>query len=294
MDHNKRIFALGFFDGVHLGHQALLAECVRLARAMDVETAAITFESHPQSLFRADVPPLLSTLQDRFRLLLRYGIDHVYPLPVTEAVMGKDWREFLLELMESGAAGFVCGDDFRFGHRGEGTAETLKAFCEESGLPCVIVEAQTLDGVRISSTHIRTLLEAGETEEANRFLGHPHILSGTVMPGRQLGRTIGIPTANLHLPEGVLAPRFGVYACHACFDGQTHLAVTNVGTRPTVSGSHITVEPWILDFSGDLYGKTITLEFHAFLRPEKKFDSLDDLKAAIEENARQTREYFET
>ena len=126
MNHEKRIFALGFFDGVHLGHQALLAECVRMAKAMDVQTAAITFESHPQSLFRSDVPPLLTTLQDRFRLLLRYGIEHVYPFPVNKKVMSTPWEVFLEELMGSGAVGFVCGHDFRFGSRGEGNAEKLR------------------------------------------------------------------------------------------------------------------------------------------------------------------------
>ena len=119
--------------------------------------------------------------------------------------------------------------------------------------------------MRISSTHIRQLLEAGDVANAHRFLGHRHILTGTVVAGRQLGRTIGIPTANLQLPEGVVCPRFGVYACHALVDGKQYPAVTNIGTRPTVGGHHVTVEPWILDFSGDLYGKKITLEFAAFL-----------------------------
>ena len=292
MNTEKRIFALGFFDGVHLGHQALLRACVALAEEMDSETAAITFESHPQSLFSDSIPPLITTLEDRFRLLLRYGVDHVYYFPVTKEVMGTPWRDFLDTLIDWGAVGFVCGEDFHFGHKGEGDPEKLSTFCKERGLPCVIVPEQTADGQRISSTHIRTLLEGGEVEEANRFLGHPHILSGTVVPGRQLGRTIGIPTANLELPEGVLTPKFGVYACRVRIGDESYLAVTNVGMRPTVSGHHITVEPWILDFDGDLYGKTIILEFHVFLRPEKKFDSLDALKAAIEENARQTREYF--
>ena len=288
----KRIFALGFFDGVHLGHQALLRACVAMARETGCEAAAITFDRHPQSLFSNSIPPLLTTPEDRKRLLLQNGMTQIRVFPVTEEVMSTPWQRFLEELLDLGAAGFVCGDDFRFGHKGEGSAETLTTFCQERGLPCVIVESQTMDGIRISSTHIRELLEAGETEEANRFLGHPHILSGTVVPGRQLGRTIGIPTANLHLPEGVLVPRFGVYACICRVDEKQYLAVTNVGTRPTVNGHHITVEPWLLDFDGDLYGKTITLEFHAFLRPERKFDSLAALKAELENNARQTREYF--
>ena len=152
------IFALGFFDGVHLGHQALLSECVRLARAMDCETAAITFENHPQSFFRREVPPLLTTLQDRFRLLLRYGIDHVYPFAVNESVMTTPWQDFLRELMEFGAVGFVCGDDFRFGSRGEGNGEKLRSFCEERGLPCVIVPEQTMDDVRRTSSRIPAVM----------------------------------------------------------------------------------------------------------------------------------------
>ena len=292
MKKEKRIFALGFFDGVHLGHQTLITRCVRLAEEMDARPAAITFDRHPSSLFTDTPPALINTWEDRQSLLRQYGIGSIHTIPVTAEIMATTWRVFLEELLERGAAGFVCGEDFRFGHKGEGTAELLKGFCEERGLPCLIVGTRTEDGIRVSSTHIRTLLESGEVEAANRFLGHPHIFSGTVVPGRQLGRSIGIPTANLHLPEGVLMPKFGVYACRACFDGREYLAVTNVGNRPTVGGSHVTVEPWLLDFDGDLYGKTITLEFHKFLRPEKKFDSLEALKAAIEENAGQTREFF--
>ena len=289
----NRIFALGFFDGVHLGHQALLAECCRLAVAHNCETAAITFEAHPQSLFVKVPPKLINTLQDRNALLLQYGTDHVYAFPVTENIMSTDWRDFLEILLDCGGAGFVCGEDFHFGHRGEGNAENLKAFCAQRELPCAIVPEQTLDGVRISSTHVRALLEAGKVEEANRFLGHPHVLRGEVVSGRKLGRTLGVPTANLLIPEGIVCPKHGVYACKALVDGAEYLAVTNVGSRPTVGGHRVTVEPWLLDFEGDLYGKLITLLFYAFLREEKKIDSLDELKAEIQENARQTRKIFE-
>ena len=292
MNHNKRIFALGFFDGVHLGHQALLSQCVRLARAMDVETAAITFEDHPQSLFSAQVPPLLSTLQDRFRLLLRYGIDHVYPFPVTQAVMGKPWQEFLLELIECGAAGFVCGDDFRFGRGGEGNAERLRQFCRERKLPCVIVPEQTLDSVRISSSYIRRQIESGDMATAVRFLGHGHTLTGTVVAGRKLGHRLGFPTANISLPEGVVIPRHGVYACRAFVGRRSYMAVCNVGSRPTVRGHQVRTETWLLDFSGDLYGQAVTLEFLRFLRPEQRFESLDALKEAVLQDAENTRNFF--
>ena len=293
MDHNKRIFALGFFDGVHLGHQALLAECVRMARAMDCETAAITFERHPQSLFRADVPPLLSTLHDRFRLLLRYGIDHVYPFPVPREVMGKPWQEFLEELIESGAVGFVCGDDFRFGSRGEGNAELLRQFCLERKIPCVIVPEQTLDGVRISSSYIRRQIESGDMATAVRYLGHGHMLTGTVVTGRKLGHKLGFPTANIELPEGVIVPRHGVYACRAFVGEKSYMAVCNVGSRPTVQGHQGRTETWLLDFSGDLYGQRVTLEFLRFLRPEQRFESLEILRQAVLTDAENTRRFFE-
>lgn len=292
MSRDKRIFALGFFDGVHLGHQALLRECCRLADEQEVQPAAITFDNHPQTLFSKNPPPLINTWQDRQTLLRSYGIGPIYKYPVTKEVMSMSWQDFLAELLESGAVGFVCGNDFRFGHQGEGTAEKLKIFCEERDLPCTIVPEQTVDGIRVSSTYIRQLIEAGEMAQAVKFLGHPHILTGTVVSGRHLGRTIGIPTANLALPEALLVPKFGVYACLAVIGGRKYLAVANIGTRPTVGGHHVTVEPWILDFEGDLYGQELTLEFYKFLRPEKKFPSLEALREEIQKNKAETLKFF--
>lgn len=292
MNHNKRVFALGFFDGVHLGHQALLSACRDLARELDCETAAITFEQHPQSLFRVDVPPLLTSVEDRRRLLQLYGVEEIIAFPVTKEVMSTPWEEFLEKLIGCGAAGFVCGYDFRFGNRGEGNGERLVRFCRERNLPCVIVPEQTLDGVRISSTHIRNLIENGQMEEAVRYLGHRHILTGQVVTGRKLGHKLGFPTANVLLPEGVVYPKSGVYACRVNIGGLSRIAVTNVGNRPTVEGHQIRTESWILDFDGNLYDREITLEFCGFLRSERKFDSLEDLKQAVLRDAQKTREYF--
>ena len=285
----RTIYALGFFDGVHLGHQALLAEAVRLARQLNMQAGAITFLQHPQALFTKTAPALINTDADRDRLMRQFGVEVIRKLAVTKEVMSTNWQDFLLELLAEGAAGFVCGEDYRFGHKGEGNAQLLQDFCAERGLPCVIVPDLRIDGIRVSSTHIRSLLEQGQMEQAVRFLGHPHIFTGTVVSGRGLGHTLGIPTANLALPENLVQPKLGVYACTAMVDGQEHPAVTNVGNRPTVGGHHITVEPWILDFDGDLYGKEITLHFHTFLRPEQKFGSLEELQAEIRKNAAQTR-----
>ena len=293
MKQQKRIFALGFFDGVHLGHQALLGACVSLAESLGAEAAAITFDRHPRALFTQDPPPLISTAASRRLLLNRYGITYVKQYPVIPEVMGMPWEEFLEGLMEEGAAGFVCGDDFRFGRRNEGNVAGLVKFCEDRGLPCAIVPEQTVDGKRISSTYIRSQIECGDMETAKRFLGHPHIVSGVVVPGKQLGRTLGIPTANILLEEGLVVPKFGVYACRVEIDGGSYAAVANVGTRPTVGGHRVTVEPWILGFDGDLYGKTLTLEFHKFLRSERKFDSLEELREQIRKDAAETEEFFQ-
>lgn len=281
----NKIIALGYFDGVHLGHQALLRACAELAQPLGLQRAAITFEGHPQAFFTSSPPPQINTMADRQRLLEQYGIEWLCKLPVTKEVMSTPWRDFLEMLLRHGAAGFVCGSDFRFGHAGEGNAQKLQQFSRERELPCTVVPEQKMDGIRISSTHIRSLLEQGRMEEAVRFLGHPHFLTGEVISGRHIGRTLGIPTANLALPKDLVVPKFGVYACRACIDGKKHPAVTNIGNRPTVGGHHATVEAWILDFEGDLYGKEITLEFYAFLRPEQPFPSLEALKAQIRRDA---------
>lgn len=289
----KTIFALGFFDGVHLGHQALLTACKKLAEEAGCAAGVVTFASHPDALVSGQAPALINTSADRCNLLNAYGIKTVIELPFDQALMKTHWAQFLRWLVSGGAAGFVCGSDFRFGAGGLGTAKKLEAFCKKQELSCAIVPQLLLEDIRVSSTYIRGLLEAGEAERSMKFLGHPHILSGQVVAGRQLGRTIGIPTANLELPAGVICPKHGVYACRVVVDDKQYLAVTNVGSRPTVGGHHVTVEPWLLDFEGDLYGKTIAVMFYKFLRPEEKFQSLEDLKAEICKNAEQTRKYFE-
>ena len=290
----KTIYALGFFDGVHLGHRALLNECRRLAEEKGCLAGAITFGSHPDKLVFGAAPVLINTPEDRERLL-RAHMDKVITLPFDEKMHTTDWKDFL-ELLrrEDAAAGFVCGDDFRFGARGTGNGALLAEYCREEKLPCSVVPEQSVHGIRVSSTYIRSLLEAGQIEEANAFLGHPHLLTGSVVHGHQLGRTLGIPTANLPFPSGLAVPKFGVYACLVELDGKKYPAVTNIGTRPTVQGEGITVESWILDYDGDLYGREITLEFYQFVRPEKRFPSLEALQKEIRRNAEQTRSFFST
>ena len=291
----KTIYALGFFDGVHLGHQALLRACRELADSHGCRTGVVTFSSHPDGLVLGKDPALINTPEDREKLLKeRFFMEEVVALPFDKAMMTMPWQDFLQLLFdEYDAAGLVCGADFRFGSKGAGTAALLAQTCREKGLPCAVVPQLQKEGIPVSSTYIRSLLEQGEMDRAVAFLGHPHILTGTVVTGRRLGRTLGIPTANLTLPEQTVSLRHGVYACKALTEDGAYLAVTNVGSRPTVGGHRVTVEPWLLDFDGDLYGKLLTLEFYTFLRPEKKFSSLEELKAEIQKNAEQTRKILE-
>lgn len=292
---NKTIYALGFFDGVHIGHGALLDTCREIAREGRLYSGVVTFSAHPDTLVLGQTPRLINTTEDRERLLRQcYCVDTVVTLPFDQQMRDMPWKDFL-ELLrrDYDAAGFVCGEDFRFGAGGVGNAGLLAIYCRSESLPWAVVPEQTLNGIRISSTHIRGLIENGEMSTAVKFLGHPHILTGQVIHGRHLGSTLGIPTANLRLPQSLAVPKFGVYMCQCVLDGKVYPAVTNVGVRPTVNGQDVTVEPWILDYEGDLYGQEITLEFYAFLRPEKKFPDLQALKAEILRNAEETRAYFQ-
>ena len=198
----KTIYALGFFDGVHIGHQALLEKCRCLALKTGCRTGVITFDTHPLAFLTGKNPGLLTTAEDRdFLLHQRFAMETVVILPFRQ-VQSMPWRDFLSMMVQSHeAAGFVCGDDFRFGRKGEGNAALLEMFCREHQLPFAMVPEQTLEGVRVSSTHIRRLLEAGQVEEANRFLGHPHILSGTVKDNA------------ISIPELLICPREGRYLC---------------------------------------------------------------------------------
>lgn len=288
----KTIYALGYFDGVHLGHASLLTACRELADELGCKAGVVTFSNHPDALVLGTAPGLINTNYDRERLLReRFQMDTVITLPFDRKLMNSSWQDFFHMLLETyQAGGLVCGEDFHFGRKGQGSAEKLLTACREAGIPCIVAPQLRLDGIPVSSTYIRDLVEMGMMEQAVRFLGHPHILSGKVVHGHQLGRRLGIPTANLMLPKELAVPKFGVYACRCVIDGAHYSAVTNIGTRPTVAGIGITVEPWILDYQGDLYGREITLEFYRFLRPELRFSSLEALQQAIRRDAEQTKE----
>lgn len=296
MNTPKRVIALGFFDGVHKGHGALLRRVTERAQALGAIPTAFTFDVHPESLILGRATPLLSTTADRADLMHRlYGIQDVVVAHYDRKMMKTPWEDFITDYLirDCSAAHVVAGHDFHFGYRGEGNPERLKLKCRELGIGCDIIHPVLQDGITVSSTYIRTLVAQGEMERARAFLGHPHTLSETVAHGKQLGSALGFPTVNLHIPNGVVVPTLGVYATRIWVDGHPHIAVTNVGSRPTVDdGDALTVESFLLDFKGNLYDKTVRVEFFKFLRPEEKFPSLDALRTEIMRNVEQTRTYF--
>ena len=295
----EKVIALGFFDGVHLGHAALLRRTVEEAARRGVTPAVFTFDRPPKEVLTGTPCPLINSPEDRKDLVRRlFGIREVLMVPFDHEMMTTPWDDFVTRILVGRyhAVHLVAGHDHHFGHKNQGSPELLMEKCRELGLGCDIIPKVEVGGITVSSTYIRRLVEMGQIERANRFLGHPHVLTGTVRHGRGLGSSRLFPTANLIIPPHVLVPSHGVYVTRATLeDGTSYAAVTNVGTRPTVnSGSDITVEACLLDFEGDLYGKTLRVEFFQHLRDEIRFDSLDALKAQIAADEDTTRAYFPT
>ena len=293
----KRVIALGFFDGVHKGHGALLRTVAQAADQLGAMPCAFTFDRSPTAAITGQTIPLLSSVEDRVWLMRRYyGIEEVIVAPF-DGMQKMDWQDFVSEYLqkELGCVHVVAGHDFHFGYMGKGNPQRLQEKCRELGMGCAIIQKVEQDGITISSTYIRTLIAQGEVERADQFLGHPHTLTNRVAHGKKIGTTtLGFPTVNLLIPQGVIVPAFGVYATRVWFDGQCRCAVTNVGVRPTVEDNdgHVTVEGFILDFDGDLYGHEIRMEFYKYLRPEQKFVSMQALADEIRHNAQQTQDYF--
>ncbi|MDD4715177.1 MAG: bifunctional riboflavin kinase/FAD synthetase [Oscillospiraceae bacterium] len=295
----KRVIALGFFDGVHRGHAALLRETTRVAKKLGVSPAVVTFDVHPENLIMGQPVHLLNSTAERADLMRRlFGIDEVIFAHFDYRMMKMPWETFLTDFLirQCGAVYLVAGHDYHFGYKGEGNPVRLQEKCAQLDIGCSIIQKVELDGATVSSSYIRTLVAQGEMERAVTFLGHPHSLIGQVVHGRQLGQSIGFPTINLKTSGEVLLPRHGVYVTRVFFpDGTSYPTVTNVGVRPTVEeGGSIRIEGFLLGFSGNVYEETVRMEFYKFLRPERKFASLDDLAAQIANDVNSTKRYFES
>ena len=292
----KRVIALGFFDGVHIGHSALMERVLKIAKAKNLLPSVITFDAHPMSMVTGHSVPLINSCEDRAGLMHRiFGIENVIILHFDTALMHMPWTEFVERLSgEFNAAHLIAGHDFRFGYKGEGSSERLQTKSRELGLECDIIPAVKYKGIISSSTYIRKLIADGDIQQANEFLGHPHVLTDIVHYGYRLGRTLGTPTINMCFSQGVLIPAYGVYATRVYLeDGSMHLGVTNIGIRPTVNNNDtVTAETYILDYCGNLYGKRVRVEFYTRIRPEIKFNGIEQLKQQIFKDAQDARNYF--
>lgn len=275
--------AIGSFDGVHLGHQAVLQAMVTAAQKAEARTAVLTFFPHPQRVIQQLTEPYyLGTLDDRVTLLAQQGIDLVITHPFNHTVRQTRAATFVDELCRHLDMRQLWGGNFALGYQREGDIPFLRKLGEERGYTVHQVETMVLwQGERVSSSRIRRSLLEGDMAEVNGCLGRPYCVSGTVVEGKKLGRTIGFPTANVDFWDEQLLPANGVYATYAWLDEERHLAATNVGVRPTVSGNAVTVEAHLLDFDADIYGRTLRLEFINHIRPEMKFAGLEALKAQI-------------
>ncbi len=292
----KRAIALGFFDGVHIGHGALLEKTKERAAQSGASPAVLSFDVHPDNLVFGRETPLINSAEDRTDVIRRiYGIDDVVFLHFNRALMEMPWREFIENIISQLNVGWiVVGHDFCFGYKGEGTARRLKDYCLAHDIGCDIIPPVMLDGRVVSSTYIRSLIAQGDMEQARRYLGHPYFLTNTVCSGYHLGTKMGTPTTNIFFPQGVLVPRHGVYVTRVVLqDGRSYAAATNVGVRPTVSNSTMAnVESHILDFSGNLYGQKARVEFYSFIRPEMKFDDVQILSSHIKHDSETAKNYF--
>ncbi len=285
------VLALGNFDGVHLGHKTLIAKAAQSAKSMSATAGIFCFEKPPCDFLSPEPPKRICTLEQKLDLAKKCGA-RVAVLGDFPALRDLSPQEFIdLLKNEINCASVVCGYNFRFGKGGCGTYEDFKkAFGERA----ILVERVTYDGEEISSTKIRGLLLCGDVEKANRLLGHPYSVTGKVVHGKQLGRTLGLPTVNQFFSDELLIPKNGIYASSCKIDGITYRAVSNVGLRPTVEDSDkINCETHIIGYSGDLYGRELRVEFFSRLRGERKFASVEELQSAINGDVAHSNEYFD-
>lgn len=328
--------ALGNFDGVHRGHKQVIKPILQQSGFPDPITVTpkfeqwqtqlddlslpnlkehfegkflvgkghsystvATFNPHPREFFSGQPRKLLTPRSEKVQQLSSMGVKQLVLLPFNRELASLSPQQFVEKIVvqQLRATHVSVGADFHFGYQRQGTSADLKAIASTYGIDVTIVSLQTCQGERISSTLIRQALEQGDVTQANRLLGRPYTLTGLVVKGQQLGRTIGFPTANLQLPPEKFLPHTGVYCVKVYGSSVTSPAtvvqgVMNIGQRPTVNGTTLTVEAHLLDWSGDLYGQTLTVSLEHFLRPEQKFASLDALKIQIQEDCEAAKAFF--
>ena len=294
--HHGCVATIGNFDGVHLGHQAILAQLAEPARRLRLPRLVMTFEPQPQEFFAgpAAPPARLMRLREKLLALNGLGIERVLCLEFDHRLAALPAERFIEDLLvrQLGVRYLVIGDDFRFGHRRAGDFALLGKAGQQYGFEVVDNDSYMIDGERVSSTRVRQALNWGDLEMAARLLGRPYDMCGRVAHGDQRGRTIGFPTANIHLHRRA-TPVYGVYAALISGPGlKLWPGVANVGCRPTVQGVHEQLEVHLLDFQGDLYGKHVKVDFLRYLRPDRRFESLYALRRQIQKDEQEARAWL--
>lgn len=277
--------ALGFFDGVHTAHRAIIETAVRKAEMRGLRPVVLTFDKAPSEVLFGSAPPYITTLEEKERLINALGAQMCL-MHTSRSLLSMTAEEFAEKILvqEYNAAEVTCGFNYRFGSAGSGDTQLLTKLGKRFGFNVTVVGERISGGETVSSSRIRTLISSGRIEEANILLGRSFSISGTVEHGKRLGRTIGFPTANVYPQSGALLPMSGVYETVVEINGERLSAITNTGTNPTVGKETLRTETYIPSAEVDLYGKRITVEFVRFIRPEKKFSDLEALKRQIRED----------
>ncbi len=284
--------ALGYFDGIHLGHKAVLGKTLEMAEKMGLTPVVMLFDIHPRKLLTGSVPPVLLSEERKRQLLKEMGFE-VFDFDFRRAMnyTAEEFEEKIL-VQELNAKVVVCGYDYHYGKCGKGSAETLMKNLEPKNIGVYALPPVFWGEEAVSSTKIRHLISEGEIEKANAMLGDYFTYDFTVERGDGIGHKMGFPTINQFFPEDFIIPKYGVYASRVKLDSKYYCAVTNVGVRPTVSGESLRSETCIFDFEGDLYGRNVEVSLLKFLREEKKFASLDELKEAVNKDIKKAKETY--
>lgn len=290
---SRSVVTLGKFDGLHHGHEKLIRRVLELKKK-GYTAVVFTFDVSPLVKLGSRIRRTILTNRERKILLENQGVDCLIECPFVQEVIEMEPEDFVREILagQMRAAWVVVGPDYRFGYQRKGTVQMLETLGKTYGFHVEVMEKEVREDRKISSTWIREILREGRMEKVNALLGYPYFVRGTIVHGRQLGRTWGLPTINQIPEDGKLLPPFGVYATRTSIEGRIYQGITNVGVKPTVEVPFAGVETFLFDCSEDLYGKEAVVEFFHFVRPECKFDSLEELKEQIQRDADAGRRYF--
>lgn len=298
VSNKKTIITIGTFDGVHRGHQKVLGNLVNEARNFNLESLLLTFDVHPRIILEKEsAVRLLTTNFEKIKLLEEEGIDNLVIQRFDKKFAELSGRDFVQQVLveKLNAKKVIIGYDHRFGKNRQCGIGDLKLFGEEFGFDVEQIAAKEIDEIKISSTQIRNAILNGKISVANDYLGYKYFFLGTVIKGKQLGRTIGFPTANIQIDSvQKIVPKYGVYVVTGECEGEVYKGMMNIGVRPTVDGQNLSVEVHFFDFDQDVYGKEFKISILEFVREEKKFDSLEELKNQIAKDKEFSLKYFET